>query len=187
MTRRVRRPHPTCRIRAGRTCQLVWDFGITKVLDETNKNVASRTMSSGDNVRHDAPELTETKGVFATKRLDIYSLAMSMLQLFAQDKTKCPPRPDEHDPRNRVSDGGRKWITCCWNLALTIDPRWKGSRFLPKPTRSTIGCLCRTFVGKSFGFALLKTARKGGASNILRTCRGERCEDYYVVKCRHGE
>ena len=121
---------------------------MTRISDETNENVASRTTPSGDNVRLDALESTETNRVFAAKRPNICSFVMSMLQLFTQGKTKCPPRPDGHDPKNRVSVGVRKRITGCWNLLPDICPRWKGARFLPKPTRLTIRYLCRTFTGK---------------------------------------
>ena len=72
---------------------------------------------SGENVRLDALEPTETNGVLATERPNIYSFTMSMLQLFTRGKMQCPPRPDGHGPKNRVPVGVRKRITGCWNLA----------------------------------------------------------------------
>ena len=49
---------------------LVFDSGITRISDEIDENVTSRTVASGGDTKHGVPEPTETNGVSVTHHSD---------------------------------------------------------------------------------------------------------------------
>ena len=92
---------------------LVCDFGITRISDEIDEDVTSKTMAPGGNVKHRIPELTETNGVSTTKHSDTYWFVMlcsnllrkgsrfyaltTMPWLFTRGSAWWSVRPDQTD------------------------------------------------------------------------------------------
>ena len=70
---------------------LVCDFGITRISDEIDEDVTSKTMASGGNVGHGIPELVGTNGVSATKHSDTYSFVTLMLEFINRWGAVLPP------------------------------------------------------------------------------------------------
>jgi len=86
----------------------------------------------GGILRYAAPELIENRKVYATRNSDTYSFAMLILECFTEkipfyehsrdaavihariSKRQCPPRPDGHSPKNRVSDDLWSLMNRCW-------------------------------------------------------------------------
>jgi len=109
----------------------ICDFGIANIAGEDMRETPMGTVS-GEIVRYAAPELIENNYVLATQSSDAYSFAMLILECFTEkipfyehsrdaavihariSKRQCPPRPDGHSPKNRVSDDLWSLMKRCW-------------------------------------------------------------------------
>ncbi|ESK87393.1 tkl tkl-ccin protein kinase [Moniliophthora roreri MCA 2997] len=64
----------------GRAC--ICDFGMSKVIEEVTERSASQTLTTAGSVRWLAPELIEGTMSSPSKACDVYSFAMTILELF---------------------------------------------------------------------------------------------------------
>ena len=89
-------------------------------------------MSSGDFVRHSAPELIQDIHLAPTTHSDACSFGMLILECITEEppfssltrdaaviharisRKQCPPRPAGQDPKNHVSDGLWELMMRCW-------------------------------------------------------------------------
>ena len=115
------------------------DFGIANIIEDSIEGTISKSIS-GEVVRYSAPELMEKIGAPATMSSDVYSFAMLILECVTEkipfyehsrdaavihariSKRQCPPRPDGHSPRNRVSDDLWGLMKYCWSVKPSDRP-----------------------------------------------------------------
>jgi len=103
-------------------------------VEDISENTISKTVSSGDVVRFQAPELIENNNGHPTTHSDTYSFAMLILQCITEEvpffnltrdaaviharisKRQYPPRPDGQDKKNSVSDSLWDLMMRCWSV-----------------------------------------------------------------------
>ena len=110
----------------------ICDFEIARIWEKVNGTTITMTMTSGGGVRYIATEHIRDAIVPATTHSDTFSFAMLMLECITEEvpfsnlardaavlharttKAQCPPRPGEHDGKDRISDDLWKLMTGCW-------------------------------------------------------------------------
>ncbi|TRM59477.1 kinase-like domain-containing protein [Schizophyllum amplum] len=112
---------------SGQAC--ISDFGMAKVVASVTGEPASTTLTAGPGARWLAPELINCEVKWPTTECDVYSFAMTVLELLTEKKPFCeqkrdyavikdvivgakrPERPQNHE---QVTDGMWALLQKCW-------------------------------------------------------------------------